>query len=179
MEIPIKLMSDVKKPYLVFDNKNYFSVHKFDYENLKLLFCNVGGGFIQSLTFDDDRLKAYAKGNIKFVNDLPQVYQYSKITIEGWDKNYVYGYHNPLACWNGWTIPYFTFENAKKVNDLCLIDDLLFRFYDEEVDGERVQTIEYINKHDCEAPWVIEPTFINGIKLWECGLGLTWEIKKD
>ena len=171
LKLPLKLIGDARKNYICIDNTYYKNLH-FDFYGRKIHFHNVGGGFQKSIVFTEDRIKEYEEGKISFTNEIPQTYVYSKITIEGWENKFVYGYHNPLIKWNGWTIPYFTFEALKEINNLCDEDNLLFRLYDEESG----KTVEYMNKYDEEAPYIIIPTIINGITLYECGLGFTWSI---
>ena len=47
--MPIKLMKDIKKNFMVLNNKDYYEISKFDrgYEGLE--YCNLGGGFIKRL----------------------------------------------------------------------------------------------------------------------------------
>ena len=178
MTMPIKLMKDIKKNFMVLNNKDYYEISKFDrgYEGLE--YCNLGGGFIKRIKFNDAFLKDYGKGKIKFTNSLPSHYIYGKICCEGMDLKYVMGYYNPVIRWNGWINPFFTWETCKQINNACTDENLLFRFYDEEVNGKQVKTLEYCNQYDCETPYIIPSQKINGIEVYDCGLGICWELYK-
>jgi hypothetical protein len=36
--------------------------------------------------------------------------------------------------------------------------------------------LEYCNQYDCETPYVIPSQKINGIEVYDCGLGICWEL---
>lgn len=172
------LRKDLKKNFMVIGGKNYYEISKFDrgYEGIE--YCNLGGGFIKRIKINEAFMNDYESGKIKFTNSLPSNYVYGKITIDGWreENKYVKGYYNPIIRWNGWINPFFTWETCKQVNNNCHDDDLLFKFYDEEVNGKQIKTLEYCNQHDCEAPFVIPSQKINGIEVYDCGLGICWEL---
>lgn len=177
--MPIKLMKDIKKNFMVLNNKDYYEISKFDRGNEGIEYCNLGGGFIKRLKFNDAFLKDYGKGKIKFTNSIPTHYIYGKISCEGMDLKYVMGYYNPVIRWNGWINPFFTWETCQQINNACTDENLLFRFYEHKSRRRKpIRTLEYSNQYDCEAPFVIPSQRINGIEVYDCGLGICWELYK-
>ena len=86
------------------------------------------------------------------------------------------GYYNPIVRWNGWINPYFTWDTCKYIDEQTTVP--LFRFYDEKVNGKQVKTLEYCNQYDDSTPYVIPSQKINGIEVYDCGLGICWELYK-
>ena len=174
----MNLTKDLKKNFMVIGDKDYYEISKFDRGYKGIEFCNLGGGFIKRIKINETFMNDYENGKIKFTNSLPTHYIYGKISCEGMDLKYVMGYYNPVIRWNGWINPFFTWETCKQINNACTDENLLFRFYDEEVNGKKVKTLEYCNQYDCETPYIIPSQRINGIEVYDCGLGICWELYK-
>ena len=173
----IQIIRDLRKKFMVIGS-DWYELSKFnsDYEGIE--YCNLGGGFLRRITMNDAFFDDYESGKIRFTNKIPSQFIYGKICCEGMDLKFVKGYYNPIVRWNGWINPYFTWEACKEINASCDDDNLLFRFYDEEVDGKQKRTLEYSNQYDSETPFVIPSQKINGIEVYDCGLGICWELYK-
>jgi len=154
----MNLTKDLKKNFMVIGGKDYYEISKFDrgYEGIE--YCNLGGGFIKRIKINEAFMNDYKRGKIKFTNTLPSHYVYGKITLDDWrrkKKKFVMGYYNPIIRWNGWINPYFTWDTCKYIE---------------------VKTLEYCNQYDCETPCKIPSQKINGIEVYDCGLGICWEL---
>ena len=171
--LPIKLMTDIKKKYLVIDNKDYYRIVSFDWDTKELKFHREGGGFQRSFIFNDDKLKDYGKGYIKFSNTFPSNYIWAKFGFECWEDDFVRGYYNPHEFWNGWRIPYLTLEGIKEFNrlDEKHFSDIFFKF--------KGKKLFYTDNNDPDQDYEIPPILINGFQVYDCGCGLTWDIIED
>ena len=172
----MNLTKDLKKNFMVIGGKDYYEISKFDrgYEGIE--YCNLGGGFIKRIKINEAFMNDYKSGKIKFTNSLPSNYVYGKITLDDWreEKKYVMGYYNPIIRWNGWINPYFTWDTCKYIEEQLTTP--FFRFYDETVNGKQVKTLEYCYRYDDSAPYEIPSQKINGIEVYDCGLGICWEL---
>lgn len=173
----MNLERDLKKKYMVIGDQ-YYQLSTFDRGYDGIEYSTFGGGFIQRIKINSAFMDDYKSGKIKFINSIPEHYIYGKITLDDWreQKKYVMGYYNPIVRWNGWLNPYFTWETCKYIEEQS--ETPFFRFYDETVDGKQVKTLEYCNRYDCSAPYEIPSEKINGIDVYDCGLGICWELYK-
>ena len=173
----MNLTKDLKKNFMVIGGKDYYEISKFDrgYEGIE--YCNLGGGFIKRIKINEAFMNDYKSGKIKFTNTLPSHYVYGKITLDDWreEKKYVMGYYNPIIRWNGWINPYFTWDTCKYIEEQSTTP--LFIFYEHESRRRKpIRTLEYCNQYDCETPYIIPSQKINGIEVYDCGLGICWEL---
>ncbi len=174
----MNLIKDLKKSYMVIGGKDYYELSKFDRGYDGIEYCTLGGGLIKRIKINDAFMDDYESGKIKFTNSIPEHYIYGKITLDDWreQKKYVMGYYNPIVRWNGWINPYFTWDACKYIDEQSTTP--LFRFYDETVNGKQVKTLEYCYRYDDSAPYEIPSQKINGIEVYDCGLGICWELYK-
>tara|TARA_Y100001938_G_scaffold81855_1_gene112855 strand:- start:624 stop:1151 length:528 start_codon:yes stop_codon:yes gene_type:complete len=175
----MNLTKDLKKSYMVIGGKEYYELSKFDRGYDGIEYCNLGGGFLKRIKINDAFMNDYESGKIKFTNSLPSHYIYAKITLDDWreEKKYVKGYYNPIIRWNGWINPYFTWDTCKHIEEQS--ETPFFKFYEHKSKRRKpIRTLEYCNQYDCETPYIIPSQKINGIEVYDCGLGICWELYK-
>ena len=177
MKIPNNLYEDLKNPYLFKDNR-YYEIGGIDFAMNTIKVFPIGGGFQSSLKINSDFIKDYEEKVFQFVDTVVDTLLKGKFTFDAWEKkSFIDGYYFEHQRWNGWREPYLTLEGVKRFNKIQKKEfgkdwelNPSFIFKDEKV--------FYDDKQD--DPFEIEPVS-KGVPnlLYDCGLGLTWDLYTD